>query len=49
MVNIRRMNLKIWVLLDSEKEEELKNRIEYSTKIRFSHPKSQTSALGGAL
>lgn len=49
IVSARRMRQKLWVLLDPEKEAELKSITENSTKIAIARSKSQKSAVGGVL
>lgn len=49
LVSSRRIGSKIWLSLDPEKEAELKNRVEGSTKIGISRSKSPIATARGAL
>ena len=41
IVSSRNVGSKLWVFIDTEKEVELKNRVEDSTKIAIARSKSQ--------
>lgn len=49
MVNIRRIGTKLWISVNPEKEVELRNRVECSTKIAIARAKLQTEIVAGAL
>ena len=49
VLTARRMRQKFWVLLDPEKENELKNRAESSTKIGIARLRSQNKPAGGVV
>ncbi len=49
MLSKRRIGLKFWLLIDPEKELELKRIVENSTKIAIARSKSQNQIVGGVL
>ena len=49
MVSARRPGLKFWILLDPDKEAELKAIVKNSTKIAAVHPQYQKTVIGGVI